>query len=193
MTQPNPSSPTLKEVLGYFTDEESHGKTTLDRYLAEFPQYSTELVDAAFELSQPDSEDTTPLAKVDLDRIAAGRERFLKASAPKADKLSLVSVTVQKQVKESLALTRTAVSGLLARRVKLESVPRNFLVYFARAIGMDESSFRNCYDDLTQIRPLVLSYRADIKPKPVEQIDFAQFLRDSGVSAERIEQIYREG
>jgi len=193
MTQHNPSTPTLNEVLGYFAAEENHDKATLNRYLREFPQYRTELIDAAFELSSPEAEDTSPLSEVDLQRIEKYQKQFIKAPAPKvADPLSSIAVSVQHQAVKLLNLPLIVISDLLDRRVVIETIPAGFLKRFVAAIGLDEADFRRSYSDI-QTRNLAFNYSSEVKPKAAVQMDFSTFLKDSGVPAERINQIIREG
>lgn len=193
MTQHNPSAPTLKEVLGYFAAEENHDKATLDRYLREFPQYRTELIDAAFELNSPESEDTSPLSAADLQRIERYQKQFIKVSAPKAaDLLSSITASAQHQAMKLLDLPLIVISDILDRRVILGTIPAGFLKRFIAAIGLGEADFRRSYDE-TAIGDLACNYSSEVKPKAAAQVEFIAFLADSGVSHDRIQQIIKEG
>lgn len=194
MTQHYPSHPTLQEVLGYFAAEETHDKSTLERYLQEYPQYAGELIDVAFEFGKPEVVDTAPLSKVDLDRIEAGRKRFIEASAPKSfDLLASIKVDVQRQAANTLNLPRIAISGFLARRVDIGSIPTPFLRKLVQALGLEEARFRESYCDVAPTRSFAYSYSSEVKPKACEQIDLAKFLQEAGVSTDRIAKIYTEG
>ncbi len=180
MTQSSPK-PSREEVLNAFAVEPVCDRTTLERYLRGFPQYAAELVELSRELSRVVEEDESPLTAYEEALIEVAWQNHVSLETRSAkDPLAALTVPQLREVAHVLDVPRQVITAFRERRVKLESVPKPFLVALARALS--------CSVDLllsglsAPLGPtLARSYKADVKPSAGAAISFEQLLIDAGV------------
>ena len=78
--KPQPNKFSLEDVLNAYAVEPDHGPETLERYIQDYPEYSTDLKDLSHELLQPVVEMTGPLPPGDLALIDAAWKKHLEQS-----------------------------------------------------------------------------------------------------------------
>jgi len=180
MTQGSPK-PSREEVLDAFAVEPIRGRTTLERYLRDFPQYAAELVELSREVSRVVEEDESPLTAHEKALIETAWQNHSSLETKSAkDPLADLSVPQLREVAHALDVPRQVITAFRERRVKLESVPKPFISALARVLG--------CPADLllsVLVAPsgpaLARSYKADVKPSAGAAISFEQLLIDAGV------------
>lgn len=180
MTGSSPK-PSREEVLDAFAVEPARDRTTLERYLRNFPQYTAELAELSRELSRVIDEDESPLTAHDEALIESAWQNHVSVEKrSEKDPLAALSVPQLREVAHTLHVPRQVITAFRERRVKLESVPRPFLAAFAGALS--------CSVDLLlsglsapSVPALARSYKADVKPSAGAEISFEQLLIDAGV------------
>jgi hypothetical protein len=176
--------PSRESVLDAFAVESEPGRSTLERYLRLYPEYTEQLIDLARELSRESCENAAPLSAADEALIDAAWSRHTKAvPAAASDPFAALTVDDRRTVAQVLDVPRQVVTALCERRVSLSSIPRRFLTMLAEAmrssVAQLESSWRPA--------PLLVarSYKADSKPAAGDQVTFEQVLIDAGVPPEK--------
>ncbi|MBB4010506.1 MULTISPECIES: hypothetical protein [Rhizobium/Agrobacterium group] len=183
--------PSREAVLDAFAVESEPDRSTLERYLRLYPEYSTELIDLSLELSREISEDEAPLSVADQALIDAAWSQHAKAlPAAASDPFAALTADDWRTVAQQLNVPRQVITALRERRASLLSIPQRFLKNLATAM--------HC--SLTQLQlswgtaPLVVarSYKADGKPTAGEQVTFEKILIDAGVPDDRRAELLAE-
>ena len=175
------SAPHLEDILDAFAMEEIHAKTTLDRYLAAYPQFAGELIDLSRELLRADVPDDVEPALGDAAKIDAAWTRHAAARPRQAaDPFAALSPTRSREVAAELGVPRQVVTAFRERRIQPTSVPRAFVRRLAGALMA-------AVDDLiTWMTPepvgLARSYRSNGQPAAAAQVTFERILIDAGVT-----------
>ena len=191
MNQGSPK-PSRTEVLDAFAVEPIRDRTTLERYLRDFPQYAAELVELSREVSRVAEEDVSPLTAHEEALIEAAWQNHSPFEMKSAkDPLADLSVPQIREVAHALNVPRQVITAFRERRVKLDSVPKPFISALARVLS--------CPADLllsVLVAPsgpaLARSYKADIKPNAGEAISFEKLLIDAGVSEAKRSELLAE-
>src|SRR5260221_575879 len=133
--KPSASPPPVEDVLHAFAVEPDHGRSTLERYLREYPAYSAELIDLSRELFRSIAKNDEPCSADEALLIQKAWERHATA-APKrlADRFATLSLVELRAIAERLDVPRQIVAAFRERRVQIASVPRRFLTQFAAAL-----------------------------------------------------------
>lgn len=182
---PNAHQPSREDVLDAFAVEPSHGREILERYLREYPHFSSELVDLSRELSRVPGGAERPMSLQEQAMVEAAWQQHMPIETKSAkDPLADVSVAKLREIALQLDVPRQVVTAFRERRVVATSVPRRFLTRMAVAL--------NCTVDLlvsaltTPSGPaLARSYKADGKPSVETAATFERLLIDAGVSEEK--------
>lgn len=179
---PADARPSCESVLDAFAVESEPGRSTLERYLQLYPEYSGELIDLARELSREACDDTAPLSAADQALIDSAWSRHA-AAIPAADPFAALTVDDWRAVAQRLEVPRQVVTALRERRISLLSIPRRFLQRFAEATRSSVAQLEAAWGlgQLTGVR----SYKAYGKPTAGEQVTFEQVLVDAGVPANK--------
>ena len=176
------------DILGAFSVEPSHDRETLERYLREYPEHTSALVDLAQQIDLICNSKSTELDAEDDALInAAWKKHELAFRHASADLLSSLTVEKQREVARSLLMPRQVMTALRDGRILFSSIPKTFLRKFADALG---STLEDLTASLSGPRLAVAkSYKADEKPADAGQISLEQALIDAGVDAETRGQI----
>ena len=184
--------PSCEDVLSAFAVELKHDRSTLVRYLKEFPLYGMELVQLSHEVSRPVSENME-LSQEDKVAIEESWKKYLKSLSP-GSKNVFVSLTVPqlRELANKLGVPRQVITAFREQRVIVASIPQRFLVRTAEALN---SSIEEIKAALTF--PLeaayVKSHKADEKPVAAAPATFEKLLIEAQVPAERREELMAEG
>ncbi len=180
MTRGSPK-PSREEVLDAFAVEPVHDRTTLERYLRDFPQFATELVDLSREVSCVVETDESPLTAHEEALIEMAWQNHASFETQSAkDPLAGLSVPQLRVIARTLDVPRQVITAFRERRVKFESVPKPFLAALARALSCSVDLLLSGLAAPSGPTP-ARSYRADVKPSAGAAISFEQLLIDAGV------------
>ncbi len=180
MTRGN--KPSREEALDAFAVEPVHDRTTLERYLRDFPQFAAELVELSREVSRVAEEDESPLTSHEKALIETAWQNHAPPETKSAeDPLADLSVPQLREIARTLDVPRLVITAFRERRVKFESVPKPFLAALARALSCSVGLLLSGLSAPSG-PALARSYKADVKPSAGAAISFEQLLIDAGVS-----------
>lgn len=176
------------QVLEAFAMEPDIDGQTLQRYLREYPEYASQLVDLSQEIFWFSIQDESPLSVEDQMWIDSAWSRIQSAPSKVAtDPFADLSVPKLREVAQTLDVPRQVIMAFRERTVIGASVPKRFLTRLAGLVG---SNFQALCDTLAlPPQPLARNYKADDKPSVAVQVTFERLLRDAGLSDEQIEQL----
>lgn len=173
--------PSREDVLGAFAVEADHGRTTLERYLREYPQYADDLIDLSHELAQHVDVSTAPLGADDQALIASAWEQHVASGqSPLVDPMARLTVPELRSIAQQLGVPRQILAAFREHRVIIASVPRAFLARLASLLGTPLEEFQNMLARAPTLA-LARSYKADQKPKAEPPVSFEQLLTDACV------------
>lgn len=174
------------QVLELFAMEPDSGGQTLQRYLREYPEYATQLVDLSQEIFRFSIQDESPLSVEDQMRIDTAWSRIQSAPSKVAtDPFAELSVPKLREIAQTLNVPRQVITAFRERTVIVASVPKRFLARLADLVG---SRVQDLLDTLAlPPQQLARSYKADGKPNEAVRVTFEQLLSDAGLSDEGIE------
>jgi len=183
----------LDEVLESFMLEEVIDLATLNRYVNEYPQFATELIDLLREVScmkgKPDYELTESDELLVRDAWAAYSST---TPAAKADPLALLQPMELNKLASSLQLPRQVLAALRERRVIVASMSTKFLDSFAKELACSVSALIEILSSPTAAERAV-SHKSDVKPQVAEKVDFTRVLQDAGVDPSRVADLVASG
>jgi len=175
------SLPSREDVLGAFAVEADHGRTTLERYLREYPQYADDLIDLSHELAQHVDVSTAPLSADDEALItSAWRRHAASGQQPLVDPMARLTVPELRTIAQQLGVPRQILAAFREHKVIVASVPRAFLARLASLIGTPLEEFQNMLAR-APTQELARSYKADHKPLAEPPVTFEQLLTDACV------------
>jgi hypothetical protein len=174
----------LQDVLDEFMMEEGQGSEVLARYVQEYPQFATQLIDFSILAASDDDDDQNELSAIDQSRIDAAWIAFSAIDTndtPASDPLAKLSGSKGKSVAEALGVPRQVVSCFREHKVIATSVPHDVLQIFA-----DELEVPTAHVIAAMSRQFGgfggRQFKAYGKPSTGEQVSFEQVLIDAGVS-----------
>jgi AmiR/NasT family two-component response regulator len=180
-----------EDVLNAFTVEATLDRSTLERYLREFPQFAVELAHLSHELSRP-AVQAVRLSSEDRDAINEAWKQY-STSTP----LSLVNIFTALSVPQlrelaiRLGVPRQIITAFREHRVIVSSIPRRFLARLAEALN---TSVEHVTTALTL--PLdticVRSHKADEKPADATPATFDQLLIEAQVPNDKRAELMAE-
>ncbi|ELB7364987.1 hypothetical protein HPO65_23375 [Klebsiella pneumoniae] len=184
MTELSPQA-SLEDVLESFSIEHDVGAATLQKYLAAYPAYATDIIDLSRDMARTLDEDEAPLTEYDRRLINSAVTRIRSAPGKKiSDPLADLSVQKMRDISTALHLPRQVIMAFQERTVVAGSVPQRLLSRFADLL---QSSVQELQASLEQPPMAVAgSYKSDYKPSDVEKITFEQLLRDADLSEKDI-------
>lgn len=188
----NTPNPALEDVLGAFSVEPDLGKETLERYLAEYPQYAEEIVDLSFELSKPVNADDAPWTASELAEVDAAWQNHGKAAVQAiSNPFEGLAVDKLRQIATTLDVPRTVLFAFRERQVVIASVPKRFQRMLAAALGKPVELVTAFAQSVAPM-PTARSYKSDTKPQAAEQITFEQLLIQTQVSEAKRQELLSE-
>jgi len=186
-------NPSCDEVLDAFAVEPVHNRTTLERYLRDYPQYASELVDLSREVSRIVGENERSLTAHEEALIDTAWQNYALIEAESTnDPLADLSVPQLREVAHVLGVPRQVITAFRERRVKLESVPKPFIAALSSALSCPVDLLLSGLSAPSGTA-FARSYKADVKPSAEELILFEQLLIDAGVSEAKRVELLAEG
>lgn len=174
---------TPEDVLAAFAVEPTHDKTTLDSYLAAYPELTSELLELAMELEAGEDD-----SHIDLESpaVVGSWARYSQAGMG-----ALTPASFSRETAAKLGIKTAVIVQLRDRAVELASIPASFLTRLAEALGtgIDQLS---AY--LSEPRTLAAgaSYKSDGKPTAGRQMRLADVMAQCGHTPEEISRLLGE-
>jgi hypothetical protein len=188
----SPTKPELEDVLFAFSVEPRHDKSTLERYLRNYPQFVENLIDLSHELRMPGR---SPSEVTENEGVFQRAWNQIKAASPTA-KRDATNPFVQFQgvafvsLAKTLRVPRSLVIVFRDRLVELTSVPEVFLARLAKATGATVADIKR-YLELPAVGATAVSYKSDQKPATAqEKVTFEALVDASGVTKEEKTDIF---
>jgi transcriptional regulator with XRE-family HTH domain len=184
---PTDPQPICEDVLDAFSVEPDIGCDTLERYLRDFPQYTTELIDLSFELSKEVCGEEIPLSSETYALIGRLWQQHLAPTAQDIlDPFAALSVEQQRDLARQLNLPRQVISAFRQRRVKPQSISASFLKRLGEVLDCSVEVVTTVLGQSPQAIT-AQSFKSDNRPESVSQVSFEQILIDAGVPPEQRE------
>lgn len=187
-------------ILYAFAVEPSHDRTTLDRYLAKYPELTEELIDVAFELRLAEAESHIPTqaeATTGLgpqqawQKLIAGGPAKATAGTKPRTFMSKFRGQAFADLATRLNVPRSILTAFRDRLVEPLSVPEQFLRRFADAA---ESSLEEVREYLSN-PPLVIAtaqFKADKKPAQQGRVTFRHLVENTEMTDEEREVLLKD-
>jgi hypothetical protein len=173
---------TLEDVLEAFATEFSSNPNTLKKYLAEYPQFSIELVDTSRELSRLSllEEDTSN----DDDVFLNASFMKLKAAQSQLNSLQPVPEESFRIAAKKFKIPFSIMLALKEKRVEPTTISNQLLELFAKALATTTRNFESYLSGPLSIS--IKSNKSDEKPTLGAKVPFEQILRDANISSEEL-------
>jgi len=190
--KPNISKASLEDVLSAFAVEPKHDRSTLERFLQDFPQYAMELVHLSHEVSRAVSENRD-LSEEDKTAIKESWKEYLKSLSP-TSKNVFVSLTVPqlRELASKLGVPRQIIAAFREQRVIVASIPQRFLARTAEALNSNVDEIRAALTVPLEAA-YVKSHKAEEKPVAAPPATFEKLLIEAQVPADKREELMAEG
>lgn len=166
------------DVLSAFAIEPRHDRATLERYLAEYPELTEDLVDLSNELRMVRSFDPAQIAAEADEAVDAAFQELLAAGPAKkvvADMFATYKGRAFADLAVALNIPRAILQALRDRLVEPGSIPLRFMQRFAAATGNDLAIVRD-YFFLPPVEAVVLNFKSDEKPGAVKRVLFEELV-----------------
>lgn len=176
-----PDKSPRQDVLDAFAVEPDAGRATLERYLCDYPQFATELLDLSRMLALQPRDDESPLSADDQTRIDAAWLRHAAAApASVIDPFYSLSVPELREIASRLGVPRQVLAAFRNRRISMSSVPPRFLKQLAELVDTSTEHLVRALSIPPAPDP-AHSFRSDQKPILPEAVSFEQVLIGAGV------------
>ena len=177
------------DVLDAFLMEADMGRTTLERYLRQYPQYAVELLDVSRGVSEVNEGAAATLSVGDQDLFQAAWDRHV-AVAPTAatDPLASLEPAQLNLISRKLSIPRQVLTAFRERRVVVDSIPQKFL----QSLASEVNSSVDWLKDILSHQPGGLqtsSHKSSVKPTAPAKVSFEQLMIDAQVEADRISEL----
>lgn len=181
----------LEDVLDAFIMEEDTGKATLLRYLNDFPQFASDLVDLSREMTLGTEQSSGPLSEADETIVAAAWERHVAAvPGGSLDPLGSLLPAQLIQLSAAFSLPRQVFSALRERRVIVSSISESFLTSLSDQIGCRFDRLVASLNEPAQAT-VAGSHKSEVKPDAPRKVTFEQILTDAEIGPDRLAELVR--
>jgi hypothetical protein len=182
--KPGISQLSSEEVLNAFAVEPAHDRSTLERYLRQFPQYAVELAHLSHELSRA-AVKAPPLSAKDRATIdEAWKQYSSSASASNANILADLSVPQLRELAIRLGVPRQIITAFREHRVLVSSIPQAFFSRFATALNASIEQIAAVLSLPLEVN-CVRSHKSDEKPITAAPATFEQLLIEAQVPEDK--------
>lgn len=184
MTKRSPIS--SEDVMNAFAMDFEPGTDVLKRYLADYPQFTADLVDLARELSRQVDEDL-PLSVQELAAVSAKMGR-LRESAVTVEILQAASPKTFAAAAKALGLPMQVGVAIRERRIDVATLPSRFLERLANALQTSVSVVQSFLLLPAQASALRAN-KSDDKPAPAEKVPLERLLKEAGMDEKSISRL----
>jgi len=177
-----------ESVLMAFSMEPSHGQETLERYITEYPQHATALIDCSIDLKHEPPADDVPATQVPDSAVDKAWRRFERAvqqpDAEVANPFAKLNTSSFKSLARSLDVSNLFLMRVRDRAIRAATIPARFVEKLASELGATVQAV-GAY---LQGPPGMVSgqaFRSSVKPSVGEQITFDQAVATSQLTPEQ--------
>lgn len=188
MSTPKPFAADEESVLLAFSMEPSHGRETLERYVREYPQHATALIDCSIDLRPELPAEDVPAIMVPHSAVDKAWQRFEQAvqqpAAEVANPFAKLNTSGFKALARSLDVSNLFLMRVRDRAINAATIPARFVEKLASELGATAQAV-GAY---LQSPPGMLSghaFRSSVKPSVGEQITFDQAIATSQLTPEQ--------
>lgn len=188
MSTPKPFAADEEFVLMAFSMEPSHGRETLERYIREYPQHTTALIDCSIDLIHEPPVGDVQAAEVPDSTVDKAWQRFERAvqqpDAEVANTFAKLSTSSFKSLARSLDVSNLFLMRVRDRAIRASTIPFRFTEKLASELGATVQAV-GAY---LQGPPRMVSgqaFRSSVKPSVGEQITFDQAVQTSQLTPEQ--------
>lgn len=192
---PSDPSSSEEEVLLAFSVEPQRDRATLERYLAEYPEHTSALVDCALELMMQPTE-ISPIWLAD-SAVEAGWQQFRaqlgsRNEATAESPFAKLSPSAFKNLALRLGINNLLLLRIRDRGLRAASIPGAFMRLLATELG---APLKEVVDYLAGPACLAPSsaFRSAGKPVAGTQVDFAEAVKASQLTAEQQKKLLAMG
>lgn len=171
-----------ESVLMAFSMEPSHGRETLERYVREYPQHATALIDCSIDLLHEPPAGDVPAIEVPDNVVDKAWQRFERAvqqpDAQVANPFAKLNTSSFKSLARSLDVSNLFLMRVRDRAIRGATIPARFVEKLASELGATVQTV-GAY---LQGPPGMVSgqaFRSSVKPSVGEQITFDQAVETS--------------
>lgn len=162
------------------------GTDVLKQYLADYPQFATDLVDLARELSRQVDEEL-PLSAQELAAVSAKMSR-LRESAVTVEILQSASPKTFIEAAKTLGLPMQVGVAIRERRIDVATLPSRFLKRLANALQVPISVVQSFLLLPAQASALRAN-KSTNKPASAEKAPLERLLREAGMDEKSISRL----
>jgi hypothetical protein len=164
-----------ESVLLAFSMEPSHGQETLERYIREYPQHATALIDCSIDLRPELPAEDVPATMVPDSAVDKAWQRFEQAvqqsAAEPANPFAKLNTSGFKAIARSLDVSNLFLMRVRDRAINAATIPARFVEKLASELGATAQAVIA----YLQGPPGMVSghaFRSSVKPSVGEQITF---------------------
>lgn len=188
MSTSKPFAADEESVLMAFSMEPRHGRETLERYIREYPQHATALIDCSIDLLQEPPADDAPATVVSDSAVDKAWQRFERAvqqpDAEVANPFAKLNTSSFKSLARSLDVSNLFLMRVRDRAISAATIPARFVEKLASELG----STAQAVGAYLQGPPGMVSghaFRSSMKPSVGEQLTFDQAVATSQLTPEQ--------
>ena len=188
MSTPKSLAADEETVLMAFSIEPSHGRETLERYIAEYPQHATSLIDCSIDLLHEYPAADVSATEVPDSLVDKAWQRFERAvqqtDTVVANPFAKLSTNSFKSLARSLDVSNLFLMRVRDRAIGAATIPARFVEKLASELGVTVQAV-GAY---LQGPPGMVSgqaFRSSVKPSVGEQITFEQAVMTSQLTREQ--------
>ena len=188
MSTSKPFAADEESVLMAFSMEPRHGRETLERYIREYPQHATALIDCSIDLLHEPPADDAPATVVSDSAVDKAWQRFERAvqqpDAEVANPFAKLNTSSFKSLARSLDVSNLFLMRVRDRAISATAIPARFVEKLASELG----STAQAVGAYLQGPPGMVSghaFRSSMKPSVGEQITFDQAVATSQLTPEQ--------
>lgn len=188
MSTSKPFAADEESVLMAFSMEPRHGRETLERYIREYPQHATALIDCSIDLLHEPPADDAPATVVSDSAVDKAWQRFERAvqqpDAEVANPFAKLNTSSFKSLARSLDVSNLFLMRVRDRAISATTIPARFVEKLASELGATAQAV-GAY---LQGPPGMVSghaFRSSMKPSVGEQITFDQAVATSQLTPEQ--------
>lgn len=188
MSTSKPFSADEESVLMAFSMEPDHGRETLERYISEYPQHATALIDCSIDLRhQPPAEDVSAAVVPDslVDKAWQRFERSVQQPAAEvANPFAKLNSSGFKSLARSLDVSNLFLMRVRDRAISAATIPARFVEKLASELGATAQAV-GAYLHGPPSMVSGHAFRSSVKPSVGEQITFDQAVATSQLTPEQ--------
>lgn len=188
MSTPNPFAADEESVLMAFSMEDSYGRETLERYIREYPQHTTALIDCSIDLlHEPPAADVSTMEVPDsaVDKAWQRFERAVQQPYTEvANPFAKLSTSSFKSLARSLDVSNLFLMRVRDRAILAATIPTRFVENLASELGATVQALRSYLQGPPRIASRQ-AFRSSVKPSAGEQITFDQAVTTSQLTQEQ--------